>query len=117
MATIGDTFTGAKSIQDWLNICARLITKSIPMKELAARTDEKGEEVVTTAMKDIKKAQMTSVIWTTPLGLPIVQPYRKLMRKQIKTQIQTVFIADNNQMAEGSWSCFTILQLPCLYIV
>jgi DNA-directed RNA polymerase len=27
--------------------------------------------------------QMTTVIWTSLLGLPIVQPYRKLARKQV----------------------------------
>ena len=34
----------------------------------------------------VKKEQMTSVIWTTPLGLPIVQPYRQVKRKQIHTR-------------------------------
>lgn len=29
------------------------------------------------------KEQMTTVIWTTLLGLPIVQPYRKAGRKQV----------------------------------
>ena len=44
---------------------------------------------------------MTTVIWTTPLGLPIVQPYRKTIRKQIKTTIQSVYISDPNANAEG----------------
>jgi len=43
---------------------------------------------------------MTSVVWTTPLGLPIVQPYRKTKRKQIRTSLQTVFISDPNSPAE-----------------
>lgn len=38
--------------------------------------------------------QMTSVIWTTPLGLPIVQPYRRSGKKQVSTLLQTVFIED-----------------------
>lgn len=50
----------------------------------------------------LKKEQMTSVIWTTPLGLPIVQPYRKTIRKQIMTNLQTVFISDPNINAEGN---------------
>lgn len=49
----------------------------------------------------LKKEQMTSVVWTTPLGLPIVQPYRKTKRKQIATSLQTVFISDPNSPAEG----------------
>jgi len=43
---------------------------------------------------------MTTVVWTTPLGLPIVQPYRKIIRKQIKTAIQSVYISDPNANAE-----------------
>jgi DNA-directed RNA polymerase, mitochondrial len=39
---------------------------------------------------------MTSVIWTTALGLPVVQPYRKISRKQVMTKIQSVYISDPN---------------------
>jgi DNA-directed RNA polymerase len=35
------------------------------------------------ADKKSGKEQMTTVIWTTLLGLPIVQPYRKIGRKQV----------------------------------
>ena len=42
---------------------------------------------------------MTSVIWTTPLGLPIVQPYRQEKRKQIMTALQTVYLSDPNSPA------------------
>lgn len=47
-------------------------------------------------MNDVARERMTSVIWTTALGLPIVQPYRKEKKKQILTAIQSVFIADPN---------------------
>jgi hypothetical protein len=40
--------------------------------------------------------QMTSVIWTTPMGLPIVQPYRRIKRKQLITPVQSVYIGDPN---------------------
>ncbi|EIN05775.1 DNA/RNA polymerase [Punctularia strigosozonata HHB-11173 SS5] len=96
---IGDLFRGAKDIQNWLNLSARLISKSIPPDrlELAARTASKRRKGI--PIKDIRKEQMTSVIWTTPLGLPIVQPYRQTQRRQILTSLQTVFISDPN-MAE-----------------
>ncbi|KAJ3552187.1 hypothetical protein NP233_g12940 [Leucocoprinus birnbaumii] len=51
-------------------------------------------------MEVLRKSLMSSVIWTTPLGLPIVQPYRKTVRKQIMTALQTVYISDPNSMAE-----------------
>jgi DNA-directed RNA polymerase, mitochondrial len=50
------------------------------------------------------KEQMTSVIWTTPMGLPIVQPYRKLKRKQIMTGLQSVYISDPNVPSEGKFT-------------
>lgn len=103
---IGDLFKGAKDIQNWLNICARLIAKSIPQERV-----KEAMELHTTSIRAkkrvpsstrLKKEQMTSVVWTTPMGLPIVQPYRKTKRKQIMTSLQTVFISDPNSPAEGT---------------
>lgn len=48
------------------------------------------------------KEHMTAVIWTTLLGLPVVQPYRKQQKKQLVTRIQTVFISDPNKPGEGN---------------
>lgn len=130
LGCIGDLFKGAKTIQVWLNLCARIISKSIPeerIPELMAEYLETPEErqkriaveqaankakgitkrISTKAaqaqlpMQRLKKEQMTSVIWTTPLGLPIVQPYRKTARKQVMTAVQTVYISDPNSLAEG----------------
>jgi DNA-directed RNA polymerase len=57
-------------------------------------------------MTRLRKEQMTSVVWTTALGLPIVQPYRKTKRKQIVTSLQSVFISDPNSAAEGALICW-----------
>ncbi|KAJ3303464.1 DNA-directed RNA polymerase, partial [Blyttiomyces sp. JEL0837] len=43
-----------------------------------------------------KPSRMSSVIWTTPLGLPIVQPYRELRTKEVKTLLQTVTVVDHH---------------------
>jgi DNA-directed RNA polymerase len=61
----------------------------------------------------MKKEQMTSVIWTTPLGLPIVQPYRKIARKQVMTAIQSVFISDPNVPSEGEGFCCKMMSIRC----
>jgi DNA-directed RNA polymerase len=45
---------------------------------------------------------MTAVVWTSPLGLPVVQPYRKEVKKQIMTSLQTVYISDPNVQSEVS---------------
>ncbi|KAI9614973.1 hypothetical protein KEM48_005886 [Puccinia striiformis f. sp. tritici PST-130] len=44
---------------------------------------------------------MTSMTWTTPLGLVVCQPYRAQNRTQIKTVLQTVYIADPFEPAQA----------------
>ena len=105
LSCIGDLFSGAKRIQWWLNMVARLISKSIPPERVSETSGHvpvprKGRK--TTAGTRLRKEQMTSVIWTTPLGLPIVQPYRTTKRKQIATHLQTVYISDPNTPATGA---------------
>ncbi|POY72881.1 putative DNA-directed RNA polymerase [Rhodotorula taiwanensis] len=103
--SIGDLFKGASGIQTWLNRCARLIAKSIPPQRIEAalqqqkprKTTKRG---VSPTLSRIPKEQMTSVIWTTPLGLPVVQPYRRPKKKQVSTALQTVFIVDPSIPAE-----------------
>ncbi|CAA2967182.1 DNA-directed RNA polymerase 1, mitochondrial [Olea europaea subsp. europaea] len=59
LIALGEMFEAARSIMSWLGDCAKII-----------------------AMKN------EPVRWTTPLGLPVVQPYRKLGRHLIKTSLQ-----------------------------
>ena len=105
LACIGNIFSGAKDIQIWLNLCARIISKSIPSDRIAealeAQTQSKHSRKPVPDNR-LKKEQMTSVVWTTSLGLPIVQPYRKTKRKQISTALQSVFISDPASPAEGT---------------
>ncbi|EJU00189.1 DNA/RNA polymerase [Dacryopinax primogenitus] len=108
LSCIGDLFGGAKSIQLWLNKVCALITKSIPPEriDLLLRDKEYAGEVRNAPMKrtytSLVKEQMTSMIWTTPLGMPVVQPYRKQAKKQIYTSLQSLFIADPNLPMEVS---------------
>ncbi|PKI83694.1 DNA-directed RNA polymerase [Malassezia vespertilionis] len=106
MDCIGDLFTGANLIQEWLSVSARLIAKSIPperieqsMMSYMPRTNSNAGRSGLPALR-VGKEQMTSVIWTTALGLPIVQPYRKVKKHQVSTAMQSVFIRDPNQNFE-----------------
>ncbi|CAI4437194.1 BAI_1a_G0016520.mRNA.1.CDS.1 [Saccharomyces cerevisiae] len=82
-SAIRELFHSAHLIQDWLGESAKRISKSIRLD-----VDEKS-------FKNGNKPDfMSSVIWTTPLGLPIVQPYREESKKQVETNLQTVFISD-----------------------
>lgn len=110
-ASLGEMFSGARQIQDWLTDSARRIARSVPMETLqeAGVLPPDPTSILDGPESDGKKPkktkagfsarnptsnQMSSVIWTTPLGLPIVQPYRRSGKKQIATLLQTVFIED-----------------------
>lgn len=117
LGCIGDLFKGAKDIQTWLNTTARLIAKSIPPDRLEAaiskpisRSPKAKVGPKDTILNRLKKEQMTSVVWTTPLGLPIVQPYRATRRRQIMTSLQTVYISDPTSPTSGASS-----RKSCLY--
>ncbi|KAI1319364.1 DNA-directed RNA polymerase [Mortierella claussenii] len=103
-ASIGEMFTGARAIQDWLAESARRIAKSVPKHVVDPETNEvheiltvKNRKKRAASRKAIADQQMTSVIWTTPLNLPIVQPYRKLEHKQVRTNLQSLTIKDPSQ--------------------
>jgi DNA-directed RNA polymerase len=82
-ASIRELFEGAHLIQDWLGESAKRISKSV-------RIDY--EEVLT--RNSTKPNHLSSVIWTTPLGLPCVQPYRVTKSTLIRTNLQDVSIGD-----------------------
>ncbi|KAI0291577.1 hypothetical protein BC826DRAFT_1022569 [Russula brevipes] len=101
MQCIGDSFRGAKDIMIWLTSCARIIAKSLPSDRVreSLELDTRRQKKCKGATR-MQKEQMTTVVWTTPLGLPVVQPYRKINRKQIMASIQSVYISDPNAAAE-----------------
>ncbi|KAL6135464.1 hypothetical protein ACLB2K_067692 [Fragaria x ananassa] len=59
LAALGEMFEAARSIMSWLGDCAKMIA-----------------------------SENETVRWTTPLGLPVVQPYRKYGRHLVKTSLQ-----------------------------
>ncbi|KAK6157754.1 hypothetical protein DH2020_012002 [Rehmannia glutinosa] len=61
LTALGEMFEAARSIMSWLGDCAKIIAN-----------------------------ENQPVRWTTPLGLPVVQPYRKLGRHMIKTSLQVL---------------------------
>jgi DNA-directed RNA polymerase len=59
--SLDEMFEGAKGIMDWLSHCAQIVARN---------------------------GQVMS--WITPLGLPVMQPYRKTQQHTIKTIMQSV---------------------------
>lgn len=61
LTALGEMFQAARAIMSWLGDCAKIIA-----------------------------LENQPVRWTTPLGLPVVQPYRQLGRHLIKTSLQVL---------------------------
>ena len=64
MDVMGDLFKGARQTQNWLTECARLIAST-------------GHPVA----------------WVTPLGIPVIQPYRHKKLHSIRTVLQRISLA------------------------
>jgi DNA-directed RNA polymerase len=77
-------FKGAHEIQDWLKECAKRISKSLGPKDLLDKKPSSSFSFLST------------VVWTTPLGLPVCQPYRKVETKTISTLMSNVSLANPN---------------------
>ncbi|OWB80963.1 hypothetical protein B5S32_g5296 [[Candida] boidinii] len=76
---IRELFDGAHKIQDWFEEAAKRICKSVRLDNFSNYKDPEFQ---------------SSVIWTSPLGLPVVQPYRASKTKCVQTNLQNIFISD-----------------------
>ncbi|CAI6342101.1 unnamed protein product [Periconia digitata] len=106
-AALGKIFNGAQEIQYWLNECGERITTSLSPEQIqgikdrfASNRDPKSKSSLQgKALKKVEKdheAFKTSIIWTTPLKMPVVQPYRKDGVETIATRLQTVAVSKHS---------------------
>ncbi|KAI2201188.1 DNA-directed RNA polymerase [Ophidiomyces ophidiicola] len=106
-AALSSMFTGAHDIQFWLGDCANRITQSLsPEQAEAIRTEIESPSPAASKSKSKSKSKKkvakdllssnfrSTVIWTTPLKLPVVQPYREAKTRRIPTAIQTLSIKE-----------------------
>ncbi|EPS38066.1 hypothetical protein H072_8223 [Dactylellina haptotyla CBS 200.50] len=94
-------FTGAHLIQQWFGECAKRISRSVSPSQYESLSMHYDGSIPTTSRqahtKERGKAEfMTSVVWTTPLGLPVVQPYRHEATVAVKTNLQQITIVDTS---------------------
>ncbi|KAK6201694.1 mitochondrial DNA-directed RNA polymerase [Scheffersomyces amazonensis] len=82
---IRELFSGAHLIQDWLGESAKRISKSVRIEERVG---------------EVNVSHLSSVIWTTAIGLPCVQPYRSLKSEIIKTKLQDISIIDPSTITQ-----------------
>ncbi|KAG6193783.1 hypothetical protein E4U27_003807 [Claviceps purpurea] len=103
---LASMFRGAHDIQYWLGevggrVCRALTASQIQRlaEDHASAKTEAGGEVRKTKKKAKASANgfaaftdhfRSTVVWTTPLRMPVVQPYRKSQVKEVRTCLQTI---------------------------
>ncbi|EGC47635.1 DNA-directed RNA polymerase [Histoplasma capsulatum var. duboisii H88] len=98
---LGSMFTGAHDIQFWLGDCANRISQSLSSEQIEALSDERNLKVVgrfqgakklAKNIKDPKSHFKSTVVWTTPLKLPVAQPYRDAACVKVFSDLQQLSI-------------------------
>lgn len=96
---LGSMFNGAHEIQYWLGDCAQRITQSVTPEQIeeltqAALVPKEERDDDYSSSTDPEKSFRSTVIWTTPLGLPVVQPYRTRKTRRVQTSLQDISLVD-----------------------
>ncbi|MCJ1283310.1 DNA-directed RNA polymerase [Xylographa opegraphella] len=99
-AALAAMFNGAHDIQYWLGECASRISEALTPEQLqwieANASGQHFESSISGKATNEAKTQnehsrfRSSVIWTTPLKMPVVQPYRTSTSKTVKTNLQLI---------------------------
>ncbi|KAK1752253.1 hypothetical protein QBC47DRAFT_390107 [Echria macrotheca] len=100
-------FHGAHEIQHWLIKIGDRVCRSVPpeqIDELAAAMEaaaaEQSSQKKGTRQKYAKETPVKieqfqeTLVWTTPLRMPVVQPYRKSGTRKIETCMQSLYVTD-----------------------
>ncbi|KAI5305645.1 hypothetical protein KEM56_003769 [Ascosphaera pollenicola] len=103
---LGSMFSGAHDIQFWFGDCASRVTSSLSpaqIEDIIARADIPIPKGITKAERTrLEKAKIpeqhfrSPIIWTTPLNLPVVQPYRENKVRIVATNMQNLSIQEPN---------------------
>ncbi|KAL8796149.1 MAG: hypothetical protein Q9195_001482 [Heterodermia aff. obscurata] len=98
-AALSTMFTGAHDIQYWLGNCANRISQSLSPEQIdfmlaedKAKPGDADYKRLPTTRKRIEgpTSFKTPVIWTNPLRMPVVQPYRSGPAQIVSTNLQNV---------------------------
>lgn len=96
-------FKGAHDIQHWLGEIGSRVCRALTPEQLElinepptagktrARTN-KPKTKVKTSTEDIMDKFKSTLVWTTPLRMPVVQPYRKSNTRTIPTCLQDLVL-------------------------
>ena len=100
---LSSMFRGAHDIQYWLGECGRRVCRSVTPEQLKrieqAETNPKSTKSKTLKAKTTKASDevltqfQSTLVWTTPLRMPVAQPYRKASTKSIRTCLQDLSLS------------------------
>ncbi|CAL9063120.1 unnamed protein product [Musa banksii] len=78
LTALGEMFPAARSIMNWLGDCAKVHFVQFDVYSIRYR------------LHKVIASENHPVRWTTPIGLPVVQPYRKLENHLVRTSFQVL---------------------------
>lgn len=97
-------FKGAHDIQYWLGEIGGRVCRALTAEQLeqVTKSDVEPASGNTKAKKIVTKEDLldlcrSTIIWTTPLRMPVVQPYRKNQCKIVHTCMQTFILQNPNR--------------------
>ncbi|KAJ4120133.1 DNA-directed RNA polymerase [Fusarium equiseti] len=96
---LGTMFRGAHDIQYWLGEIGARACKALTEAQLDQLAEEKVDKMSTSKstavaqkkeLNDLSSQFRSTIVWTTPLRMPVVQPYRKAASREIRTCLQAI---------------------------
>lgn len=108
---LSSMFHGAQEIQHWFGDCAAAISQAVSPQQIK-RLQDQADGKVDNSSKFSKFGALkgkpwteeelyrTSVIWTTPLKMPVVQPYRKSTIQFVFTHLQKFTLARSSSSSD-----------------
>ncbi len=93
-------FGGAHHIQKWLGQCGARICQSVSARQLEDlesywSTHGKTMSPLEFSKLDAMCTHKSTIIWTTPLNMPVVQPYRAAQMKTVSTIMQNMTLREH----------------------
>ncbi|KAL4724709.1 DNA-directed RNA polymerase [Fusarium chlamydosporum] len=98
-AALGTMFRGAHDIQYWLGEIGARACRALTPAQIEQLAEEKDKGLSTAGKKsesskkeldELTSQFRSTIVWTTPLRMPVVQPYRKATTREIRTCLQAI---------------------------
>ncbi|KAG8668524.1 DNA-directed RNA polymerase [Fusarium poae] len=90
-SALGTMFRGAHDIQYWLGEIGARACKALTesqIQQLAEESPDPGSKKK--ELDELTSQFRSTIVWTTPLRMPVVQPYRKATSREIRTCLQAI---------------------------